>query len=99
MNTDKAGHWRVAALHIRVVPPLEFVDSLPYSPSVFIRGQIQWSRGDGNGNFRPVMNCQHIDFQMNRRDFFSRFALGMGGMALGSLLARDGFAAAPVNPF
>jgi hypothetical protein len=39
------------------------------------------------------MNCHHINFQMNRRDFFGRFALGMGGMALGGLLARDGFAA------
>src|SRR5689334_24544603 len=53
----------------------------------------------GNGNFAAAMNCQHINFQMNRRDFFGRFALGMGAMALGSLLTRDGFAAAPINPF
>jgi hypothetical protein len=46
------------------------------------------------------MNCDHINFAMNRRDFFGRFALGMGGVALSSLLRRDGFAAAaPVNPF
>jgi hypothetical protein len=46
------------------------------------------------------MNCQHVNFQMNRRDFFGRFALGMGGMALFGLLNRDAFAAAPaVNPF
>jgi hypothetical protein len=38
---------------------------------------------------------------MNRRDFFGRFALGVGGMALSGLLNRDLFAAAPqaVNPF
>jgi hypothetical protein len=46
------------------------------------------------------MNCTHVNFQMNRRDFFGRFALGMGGMALCGLLHRDAFAAAPaVNPF
>lgn len=32
---------------------------------------------------------------MNRRDFFGRFGLGMGGMALFGLLNRDLFAAAP----
>jgi hypothetical protein len=37
---------------------------------------------------------------MNRRDFFGRFALGMGGMALFSLLNRDALGAVPaVNPF
>jgi hypothetical protein len=46
------------------------------------------------------MNCQHVNFQMNRRDFFGRFALGMGGMALFGLLNRDALAATPaVNPF
>jgi len=46
------------------------------------------------------MNCQHVNFEMNRRDFFGRFALGMGGMALFSLLNRDLFAAgAAANPF
>ena len=29
------------------------------------------------------MNCTHINFAMNRRDFFGRFALGIGlGLAL-----------------
>ena len=46
------------------------------------------------------MNCTHVNFQMNRRDFFGRFALGMGGMALAGLLNRDALTAAPaVNPF
>ncbi|HWN93613.1 MAG TPA: DUF1501 domain-containing protein [Methylomirabilota bacterium] len=47
------------------------------------------------------MNCNHVNFHMNRRDFFGRFALGMGGMALGSLLNRDLIGAQPaaVNPF
>ncbi len=47
------------------------------------------------------MNCHHVNFQMNRRDFFGRFALGMGGMALFSLLNRDLLAGQPaaVNPF
>ncbi len=36
---------------------------------------------------------------MNRRDFFGRFAMGMGGMALFSLLNRDARAAQAVNPF
>ena len=35
------------------------------------------------------MNCQHINFRMNRRDFFGRFALGLGGMGLFSLLQHD----------
>jgi hypothetical protein len=34
------------------------------------------------------MNCQHVDFRMNRRDFFGRFGFGLGGAALFSLL-RD----------
>jgi hypothetical protein len=32
------------------------------------------------------MNCDHINLTMNRRDFFGRFALGIGGMALCRLL-------------
>ena len=46
------------------------------------------------------MNCHHVNFQMNRRDFFGRFALGLGGMALFGLLNRD-LCAAPAapNPF
>ena len=38
------------------------------------------------------MNCHHLNFQMNRRDFFGRFALGMGGMALFGLLHREALA-------
>jgi len=48
------------------------------------------------------VNCHHIDFGMSRRDFFGRFALGLGGAALGSLLAQDAGAATPEgvpNPF
>ncbi len=35
------------------------------------------------------MSCEHINFRMNRRDFFGRFALGLGGMGLFSLLQRE----------
>src|SRR5207247_6266822 len=48
------------------------------------------------------MNCTHINFAMNRREFFGRFAFGLGGAALFGLLNRDAFGAAPVelgNPF
>jgi hypothetical protein len=47
------------------------------------------------------MSCTHINFEMNRRDFFGRFALGMGGMALFGLLNHNSIAAAPsiINPF
>src|SRR5213594_845917 len=48
------------------------------------------------------MNCTHINFAMKRRDFFGRFAFGLGGAALFSLLNRDTFAAATAkteNPF
>src|SRR6266853_1842933 len=46
------------------------------------------------------MNCTHINFAMNRREFFGRFAFGLGGAALFSLLNRDAFAAATAkNPF
>src|SRR5688500_17903567 len=37
----------------------------------------------------------HINFEMNRRDFFGRFALGMGGVALTNLF---GTSAAELNP-
>src|SRR6266568_2591021 len=39
------------------------------------------------------MNCTHINFAMNRRDFFGRFALGIGGAALSGLLKSEAFAA------
>lgn len=47
------------------------------------------------------MNCAHVNFRMNRRDFFGRFALGLGGAALSGLFARDGFATVPsaARPF
>ena len=46
------------------------------------------------------MNNTHVNFEMNRRDFFGKFALGLGGVALSGLLRRDAFAAgAPVNPY
>src|SRR6187399_2023188 len=40
----------------------------------------------------------HINFDMNRRDFFGRFALGLGGVALTGLLRRSLAAEVP-NPF
>ena len=33
-----------------------------------------------------MLNCNQINVGMRRRDFFTRFALGMGGLALGHLL-------------
>src|SRR5437868_6901144 len=48
------------------------------------------------------MNCTHVNFEMNRRDFFGRFALGLGGAALFGLLKGDAFGAVPAaapNPF
>src|SRR5436190_810774 len=46
------------------------------------------------------MNCAHVNFQMDRRQFFGRFALGLGGAALFGLLNRNATAdsSAP-NPF
>ena len=47
------------------------------------------------------MNCNHVNFAMNRRDFFGRFGLGLGGAALVSLLRGEAAGAeggAP-NPF
>src|SRR5580765_5251117 len=48
------------------------------------------------------MNCTHINFAMKRREFFGRFAFGLGGAALFGLLNRDTVAAATAkteNPF
>jgi Protein of unknown function (DUF1501) len=47
------------------------------------------------------MNCDHVDFAMNRRDFFGRFGLGLGGAALISLLQGKSANAAgdAANPF
>ena len=35
------------------------------------------------------MNCEHINFAMNRRDFFGRFGFGLGGAALSTLLTGE----------
>ncbi|MDQ3624406.1 MAG: DUF1501 domain-containing protein [Verrucomicrobiota bacterium] len=47
------------------------------------------------------MFCDHVNFRMNRRDFFSRFGMGLGGVALTQLLRRSAPAAdaASANPF
>jgi hypothetical protein len=47
------------------------------------------------------MNCAHVNFEMNRRDFFGRFALGLGGAALFGLLRGEASGATPAapNPF
>ena len=47
------------------------------------------------------MPCSHINFGMSRREFFGRFAYGLGGAALFGLLGRDSLAAATSiqNPF
>jgi hypothetical protein len=39
------------------------------------------------------MTCNHIQFDMSRRDFFGKFALGIGGMALARLLGSSAPAA------
>jgi len=44
------------------------------------------------------MNCSQVDLRMNRRDFFGRFGLGLGGAALSGLMAQDARAAAS-GPF
>src|SRR5580765_6108436 len=43
------------------------------------------------------MNCTHINFAMKRREFFGRFAFGLGGAALFGLLNRDASAATTVR--
>ncbi len=43
------------------------------------------------------MFCEHVNFQMNRREFFGRFGLGLGGAALTGLLQSE--ARATENPF
>ncbi len=46
--------------------------------------------------------CRNVSFALNRRDFLSRSAMGLGGIALGGLLAGDASAreaAAVPNPF
>jgi hypothetical protein len=41
------------------------------------------------------MDCRHTNFEMNRRDFFGRFGLGLGGAALSSLLDGEARGAPP----
>jgi uncharacterized protein DUF1501 len=47
------------------------------------------------------MFCDHVNFDMTRRDFFQRFALGLGGFALMDLLNGSARAAGATaaNPF
>src|SRR4249919_1720124 len=49
------------------------------------------------------MNCEHCNFGLTRRDFFGRFALGLGGVALAGLFQPKGWAAkndaVGVNPY
>ena len=45
------------------------------------------------------MNCEHINFRMNRRDFFGRFGLGLGGAALASLWNGEARGALPAPHF
>ena len=45
------------------------------------------------------MTCDHIQLDMSRREFFGKFALGIGGMALTRLLGSDAAAAQGVSEF
>lgn len=47
------------------------------------------------------MFCDHLNVGMTRRDFFGKFALGLGGIALSQLLpqARGAVTATAANPF
>ena len=44
------------------------------------------------------MNCTHVNFEMTRRDFFGRFALGLGGVALARLSHSSVHGGAPARP-
>ena len=39
------------------------------------------------------MFCDHVNFRMSRREFFGRFAMGVGGVALMNLLQRSALGA------
>ena len=41
------------------------------------------------------MFCDHVNFNLSRRDFFGRFAMGVGGLALMNLLQRNARANVP----
>src|SRR4026209_1685501 len=43
--------------------------------------------------------CGHIQLDMNRREFFGKFALGIGGMALARLLGSEASAAPNLPDF
>lgn len=45
------------------------------------------------------MFCRHVNFALNRRDFFGRFAMGIGGMALSQLLRDSAVASEAKSPF
>jgi hypothetical protein len=45
------------------------------------------------------MFCTHMNVGMSRRDFFGKFALGLGGIALSDLLAHPLATATATNPF
>src|SRR5829696_1379334 len=38
---------------------------------------------------KPTLFCDHLNVGMTRRDFFGRFALGLGGIALSQLLPQS----------
>jgi len=42
-------------------------------------------------------SCSGRTYAINRRDWLSRFGLGLGTLALGDLMARDGFAAPRID--
>ncbi len=42
--------------------------------------------------------CQHVNFDLNRRDFFARFGHGVGGLALMNLLQRSARGATSAGP-
>ena len=48
--------------------------------------------------FAPMF-CHNLNLGMTRRDFFGRFALGLGGIALSQLLPRSFAASAAAKPF
>jgi hypothetical protein len=45
------------------------------------------------------MFCDHVNFGMSRRDFFARFAMGLGGVALSQMVPATARGAGAHNPF
>src|SRR6266545_3807427 len=63
----------------------------------FIRG---WASVEGLPPSRAphwAMNCNHLNFGMTRRDFFGRFAFGLGGAALAGMFQPSGMASKLAN--